>query len=149
MKNEPSFSGAKLALLINGTLLVYKRDAKPEIDYPGYWDLPGGGREGKETPQDCALRELREEFSLLLSSDRIEWMQSYPSLRPGRSQAWFLAARITQAEVESIRFGSEGQYWTMMGTDHFLAHPMAVPYLKTRLRDYLASSRWGNRAFPD
>nr|WP_231692828.1 NUDIX domain-containing protein [Vibrio campbellii] len=30
------------------------------MSYPNYWDLPGGGREGNETPEDCALRELKE-----------------------------------------------------------------------------------------
>ncbi|BEO69431.1 NUDIX domain-containing protein [Serratia marcescens] len=140
MDDEHLFSGAKLALLSNGLILVYKRDAKPEIDYPGYWDLPGGGREGNETPQNCALRELSEEFSLLFSGDRIKWMQSYPSLKPGRSQAWFLVGCITQEEISSIRFGDEGQYWTMMEIEKFLNHPMAVPYLKTRLIDYLSTA---------
>ena len=56
-----SFSGAKLALFLGADLLVIKRDDRPDIPYPGYWDLPGGGREGDETPQACALRETYEE----------------------------------------------------------------------------------------
>ena len=61
------FSGAKIALFMGDDLLVIKRDDKPDIPYPGHWDLPGGGREGDETPELCALREAREEAQLVLA----------------------------------------------------------------------------------
>jgi len=61
-----SFSGAKLALFLGVDLLVILRDDRPDIPYPGHWDFPGGGREGQETPEACALRETREEVGLVL-----------------------------------------------------------------------------------
>ena len=42
------FSGAKLALFLGADLLVIRRDMRPDIPFPGHWDLPGGGREGEE-----------------------------------------------------------------------------------------------------
>jgi 8-oxo-dGTP diphosphatase len=56
------FAGAKLAALVDGHILTYRRDHKPGIPWPGLIDLPGGGREGDESPSACVLRELQEEF---------------------------------------------------------------------------------------
>ncbi len=138
MDGKP-FSGAKIALLCEARLVVYRRDDKPSIPWPGLWDLPGGGREGDETPAACALREVEEEFGLALAPARITWCRSYPSFTvPGRI-AWFLAAPISAAEVAAIRFGDEGQYWTMMTCEAFLAQHDVLPQLQDRLRDYLAS----------
>ncbi|MGC1332995.1 NUDIX domain-containing protein, partial [Pseudomonas sp.] len=51
------FSGAKIALLCDDLILIYQRDDKPNIPWPGLWDLPGGGREDDETPLQTAVRE--------------------------------------------------------------------------------------------
>ncbi|MCO6425117.1 hypothetical protein GOB91_08335 [Sinorhizobium meliloti] len=45
MWNGPAFTGSKIALIVGGGLITYKRDQKPDIPFPGMWDLPGGGRE--------------------------------------------------------------------------------------------------------
>lgn len=67
-----AFHGAKAAILIGDRLLVTLRDDFDWIDFPGHWDLPGGGREGDESPRETAARETREEVSLDLS--RAEWL---------------------------------------------------------------------------
>ncbi len=137
MPPHPDFTGAKIALIHEGSLLTYLRDDNPGIPYPAYWDMPGGGREGSESPIDCALRETEEEFGLRLPPGRVLWQRSYPSLHaPGRT-AWQLAGAITPEEIAAIRFGDEGQYWRMMPIGDFLAHERAVPYLQTRLAEYL------------
>jgi 8-oxo-dGTP diphosphatase len=131
------FRGAKLALLQDGAILAYLRDDKANIPFPGRWDLPGGGREGDESPIECALRELEEEFALRLPADRIEWERFYPTpdLPPGG--AFFLAGTIRADEIASIRFGDEGQCWRMMSLHEFLTHSLTVPYLVSRLGDML------------
>ncbi|BFO09017.1 hypothetical protein GGER_15270 [Serratia rubidaea] len=45
---EQDFGGAKIALLHQGQVLVYRRDCRDDIPWPGQWDLPGGGREGRK-----------------------------------------------------------------------------------------------------
>ena len=44
-----------------GNGLFLRRGANAP-DYPGYWDLPGGGQENDETSQETALREAAEEI---------------------------------------------------------------------------------------
>lgn len=46
-----------------GKYLVVKR-ASTKSMHPGLWEFPGGGLEGGETPEEGALRELREETGL-------------------------------------------------------------------------------------
>ncbi|MDN5568889.1 MAG: NUDIX domain-containing protein, partial [Paracoccus sp. (in: a-proteobacteria)] len=65
------FNGTKLLLTSGPQMLVYLRDDRPDLPFPAHWDLPGGGREGNETPIACALRELDEEFSLLLPPEAL------------------------------------------------------------------------------
>ena len=48
----------------NGELLLYKRDNKPDIPFPGYWDLIGGHVEDGETPEQALVREIKEELNI-------------------------------------------------------------------------------------
>lgn len=131
------FRGAKVALLHDGRLLAYRRDLLPGLPFPGHWDLPGGGREGAESPADCVLRETAEEFGLRLPPDRLVWHRVYPGAT-GRP-AHFFAGRLSAAEIAAIRFGDEGQEWRMMRIADFLAHPMAMPHFCRRVADLLAA----------
>jgi 8-oxo-dGTP diphosphatase len=136
--NAEAFSGAKIALICQQQLVTYRRDLKSSIPFPGCWDLPGGGREGSETPAQCALREAQEEYGIAVAASRIHWCRSYPGVLTAQSTSYFLVAEITDTEVAAIRFGDEGQYWKMMSFAAFLAHPEATPHLQARFADYLA-----------
>jgi len=125
------FAGAKLAALVDGHILTYRRDNKPGIPLI---DLPGGGREGDESPAACVLRELHEEFGLHLREQRIWWARPFSAMdAPGRT-GWFLAATITQAEIAAIRFGNEGHSPQLLGLDAFLTSSDAIAPLQQRLR---------------
>ena len=131
------FLGCKAALLCGDALLTYLRDDKPGLPWPGHWDLPGGGRERAETPEDCLLRELHEEFGLMLPPDRLVFRRVWPSMMDSARASLFFAGRITPAEISAIRFGDEGQYWQMMAVADYLTHPLAVPALQARVADAL------------
>ena len=49
-----------------GEFLLYLRDNKPGIPFPGYWDLIGGHVEEGETPEEALVREVREELDIEL-----------------------------------------------------------------------------------
>ncbi len=127
------FTGAKAALLCGDALLTYLRDDKPGLPWPAMWDLPGGGREGDETAEACLLRELQEEFGLILPPERLIWRRVWPSMMDNARPSVFFAGRITAAEIAAIRFGDEGQYWQMMPVADYLSHPRAVPELQRRV----------------
>lgn len=139
-QQDPAFApfiGAKLALFLGPDLLVIQRDDKPDIPWPGYWDLPGGGREGAETPVACALRETQEEVALILSPDQIVWRHS--ELRPD-GRAWYFAAHLPASRVRDVRLGDEGQGWQLMPPSEYCSHPLAVPHFAEILALYLRRS---------
>jgi 8-oxo-dGTP diphosphatase len=128
------FSGTKIALLYGSRLLVYLRDQKDDIPFPGMWDLPGGGREGDESPVECVLREVFEEFGMAIAAETVTNLTKYKSATLGGPDTYFCVAALTQAEIDTIRFGEEGQRWLMMQITEFLAHDQAIAHMKLRLR---------------
>ena len=132
-----TFSGAKLALFLGRKIVVILRDDRPDIPYPGHWDLPGGGREGQETPEACTLRETEEEIGLILREADLVWSRQYQ--RP-RGQVWFFVSHQPASLEYDIRFGSEGQRWELMDPQDYCAHPLAVPHFARQLRSYLAET---------
>ena len=129
-----AFMGAKLALFVGSRLLVLQRDVRPGLIWPGFWDLPGGGREGDETPVQTVLRETVEEFSLHVPKSHLHWAQARTN-SIGKTVWFFVGHMPARAETE-ISFGDEGVGWALMTEAAFLAHPKAVPQFKARLRDY-------------
>ncbi len=133
------FHGCKVALFDDQRrILVFLRDDKPNIESPNMWDLPGGGREGNESPECCVLRELHEEFGLSFSEDRLLYKRRYHREHKGRS-AYFFVGSISSMEIDSISFGDEGQQWTMMPVELYLDDPQVVPRHQVRMQDYLAT----------
>ncbi|MGJ8597862.1 NUDIX hydrolase [Sulfitobacter sp.] len=129
------FGGAKLALYLGDQLAVLLRDAKPDLIFADHWDLPGGGREGHETPQECALRECREELGLLVPEAAIVWGRTF---REGAEVKWFFVAQMTAATIKDIVFGDEGQAWRMMDESEFVQHSKAVPAFQDRLAIWIS-----------
>ena len=134
MGNEPDFSGAKLVLLIGGQLLTLLRCDRPDIPFPGCWDLPGGGREGRESAEDCALRETFEEVGLRLEARDLVWRAEFAMpARPGARSIWF-GASLSAEVARDIRFGDEGQGWALVPPLDWLIHPKVVPHFPDRVR---------------
>jgi 8-oxo-dGTP diphosphatase len=88
-------------------ILLFLRDDKPGFPYRNMWDIPGGHVEDGETPEQCIIREMKEEMDLTLHSfelfsvkefdDRIEytfWKKANldiakTSLHEGQQLKWF------------------------------------------------------------
>ncbi|MBA3911872.1 MAG: DNA mismatch repair protein MutT [Rhodobacter sp.] len=138
------FVGAKAAFFCGASVLTCLRDDHPGLRWPGLWDLPGGGREGAEGPEDCLLRELEEEFGLALPADRLIWRREFSSIMDATKISVFFGGYLTEDEIGAIRFGDEGQGWELMPVTAFLDHDRAVPEMRRRVG--IVWAEWGREA---
>ena len=136
------FTGCKIALFCGDKLLTILRDDKSNIPYPNTWELPGGGREGDESPFECVAREVFEELGIHLTEDCLLWSKVYPSMLFEGKESVFLVGKLRQEQFDSIVFGDEGQGYKLMSIDEFLSSDKVVPQLQDRVRDYLEEMKW-------
>ena len=134
------FTGCKIALFCGDKLLTILRDDKLNIPYPNTWELPGGGREGDESPFECVAREVYEELGIHLTEDCLLWSKVYPSMLFEGKESVFLVGKLRQEQFDSIVFGDEGQGYQLMRIEEFLGSDRVVPQLQDRVRDYLESN---------
>lgn len=144
MTEDTHFRGAKLALFIGGHMAVIMRDDKPGLPWAGCLDLPGGGREGLESPEVCALRETREELGLIIPQSELLWKREY--VASSGEPVWFFGAMLHADRARDVRFGQEGQYWTLMSPQDYMSHPRAIPHFATRVGDFMATQSAFGRA---
>lgn len=137
LHKQLEFSGCKIALISDDKLLTILRDDISTIPYPNMWELPGGGREGEETPFECVQREVFEELGLKLEEAHILWVKDYQGMLNPDKTSIFMVGTITQEDFASIVFGDEGQAYQMMDVSQFLADEKVIPQLQDRLSDYL------------
>jgi 8-oxo-dGTP pyrophosphatase MutT (NUDIX family) len=57
------------AILHNWQILLIQH--REHASGHSYWLLPGGGREGEETPEQCLIREVQEETGLTITVERL------------------------------------------------------------------------------
>lgn len=135
--NELSFQGVKVALVNNGKVLTILRDNLPNIPYPNMWDLAGGGRENKESPYETMRREVIEELNIDIPESNVTWIKYYDSITKFGKKSVFMVANISNHQIESIRFGEEGQGYKMVSFREFLDDKNVIEQLKNRFSDYL------------
>ncbi|NJO91561.1 MAG: NUDIX domain-containing protein [Chloroflexia bacterium] len=103
-------------------VLLLLRDNIKQIPFPNCWDIPGGGLEDGESPQQTIIREMREEIELVLHApklfntyikhDRIEytfWQMadldlSRTPLHEGQMLKWFSKEEIENLSERKIAF---------------------------------------------
>ena len=134
------FTGSKIALICGESVLTILRDDKENIPWPNMWELPGGGREGDESPFECAAREVYEELGIYLNENCLLWSKVYPSMLFEGRQSVFVVGQLSQDQFDNIVFGDEGQGYQLMNVEEFLSSSQAVPQLQERLKDYFKVS---------
>ncbi len=59
-------------------VLLLLRDDIPEFPYPNMWDLPGGHVELNETPEQCIVREIKEEMDIDIPAPELFLVTEFP-----------------------------------------------------------------------
>lgn len=67
----------------------------------GYWELPGGGLDWGEKPEDCLRREMQEEMGLTVT--KIKPFPSYHLIGKNMRDNWTLNL-VYEIEVEDLNF---------------------------------------------
>ena len=140
LDSRMDFQGCKIALICGDKVLTILRDDKDDIPCPNMWELPGGGREGNESPFECAAREVYEELGIHLDEDCLLWSKIYPSVIFKDKQSVFMVGQLRQEQFDNITFGDEGQGYQLMNVEEFLSSSQVVPQLQERVKDYLKVS---------
>jgi len=128
------FPGSKGLVYIGDKILIYRRDTNTEKS-PLMIDIPGGGREGNESPFDTFKRELFEEFSLHIYPDNIVYAINTD---PG-NRSFFFVAKLPASEEKNIIFGNEGVEFFLLELNEYLKKDDVIDRHKDWVLEYLAS----------
>jgi 8-oxo-dGTP diphosphatase len=121
----------------DGAILLQQRDDDVPPAGIGRWAIPGGGREGDESPRDTALREFEEETGIRLDHLRFYatvTREALPGLIPRALHLFFADDAVDRARI-AVNEGLDFRYWrpaeipalpmnpvTRTLVDGFLAH---------------------------
>ncbi|MEX0782527.1 MAG: NUDIX domain-containing protein [Dehalococcoidia bacterium] len=123
-----------------GRVLLQQRDDEhPPAGY-GRWAIPGGGREGDESPRETALREFEEETGVRL--DRLRFFRTVtremtPDLFIDRLDLFFADDAVPRERIE-VNEGLDFQYWAPAEIDGLLMNPVT----RAMLTEFLASDMY-------
>jgi 8-oxo-dGTP diphosphatase len=90
---------ATAVIVEKGKLLLAHRF--PHVHLPDLWEFPGGKIEGDETPEECAVREVREELGIEIAIEGLLLRRPY-DYSDRRVDLWFFAARWVGGEPMAI-----------------------------------------------
>ncbi len=105
-------------------VLLFLRDDIPQIKYPNMWDLPGGNVEADETPQQCIVREMKEEIDL----DLVDFLLFEQREFPDRTEFTFW--KRENLEIERLIL-TEGQALRWFSREEAAATPLAFGFNST------------------
>jgi 8-oxo-dGTP diphosphatase len=131
-----NFHGAKGLVFIDNKILVYRRDGRT-TSYPFFLDLPGGGREGNESPFETFQRETKEEFGVTVESKDITYSKQYVSTMDPTMEAYFIVVRPSKLTSQHIVPSFEVPEPLFMTLDEFVSHTDIIPRHRDRIKEYL------------
>lgn len=138
LKKGQTFMAAKgLVFIDDSYVLVFERDNNTTC-WPDHDDLPGGTREGKETPFETFQRELREEFDLDVEPSDISYAVKHQDIGVPTSDAYFMVANLKCSTRKQITFGQdEGRGYHAVHLDNLLTDYNFIPGYKDLVKEYL------------
>jgi 8-oxo-dGTP diphosphatase len=135
-KEGTEFHGVKGIVRIDDKIIVMRRDMNaPHL--PLYIDLPGGGREGKESPFKALQREITEMLHILIVESDIVYAKRYENNDDRADDTFLLVTEILKIDEKKIVLGEKGLMYYTMTMHDFLEHPEGIEKQKMRIIHYL------------
>jgi len=122
---NPKPTNAAILTNENGELLFFKRRQQPQ---KGYWDLPGGFVESKETIEESVRREIKEEIGVWVKD--ISYFGSYPNLYPYQGILFHTISSIFIGKIKQQSFTSTDEAETIQ-----FFSPEKIPFSKIAFQD--------------
>jgi 8-oxo-dGTP diphosphatase len=73
-----------------GRTLMMHRNKKPGDVHKGKWNGLGGKLDSGESPEECVIREMREESGLTIAAPRLRGILTFPAFKPGEDWLVFV-----------------------------------------------------------
>ncbi len=131
------FQGAKGLIFIGDKILTYRRDNKTD-SHPLCIDLPGGGREGDESPFETFAREAKEEFGVSIKKNNIVFSCTVKSIKYPDRESYFIVAKPLNLKTTDVVFGDEGTEWQLMTPEEFISRSDGIEKQQKRVLNYLS-----------
>lgn len=108
-----------------GTLLLHRNKKQNDV-HKNKWIGLGGKLEAGESPEECVIREVREESGLSIFNPKIAGVLTFPMFTPGKDWYVFVfTANMFEFEehVSELKVGPEGTLQWVSDKDLF-SQPM-------------------------
>ncbi len=128
--NKEFDSEAATIILVNhqNQVLLNLRDNKPDILYPNYWSIIGGGLDTGETPIQAIIREVREEINYKIRSP------VFLTRRIDTNQIIYFFVENITASLDELEL-NEGVDLQFFNKEE-LSELKITPFIKSVLMDY-------------
>ncbi|MDP3729136.1 MAG: NUDIX hydrolase [bacterium] len=112
---------AVAVLIISPDGIPLVRDPKKPI--PRYWKLPGGRSKEGETPEECAVREIKQEIGLAIDQDNLEALEQED--RGSHTLTFFKIAVPSLKKIKNV--GDEQEEIKIFSQKEIIALPDLFP----------------------
>lgn len=133
---DTAFHGTKALIQVADRVIVLRRDARG-FHHPLQIDLPGGGREGHESPFETLHREIIEILNISIEKDDIMYSRRYANNGHQSDDSFFVVTRRLDLDESKIVFGEKGLMYHFMTIHDYLENTESVEKQKERIIDYL------------
>lgn len=89
-----------------GKVLMLHRNKKEGDVHRGKWNGLGGKLEPGESPDECVVREVREESGLTIEAPRLRGVLSFPAFKPGED--WLVFVYTADRHAGTLGTCAEG-----------------------------------------
>jgi 8-oxo-dGTP diphosphatase len=89
-----------------GRTLMILRNKRPDDIHAGKWNGLGGKFEAGESPEECVIREVREESGLLIRAPRLHGLLTFAGFKGDDWYVFVFTARDFSGELIDPREGS-------------------------------------------